>query len=243
VDCRSPPSVQRDAREKYVVAQVDELIIRLRPVGFDCVQRPAACDDDGTIRARVEVAVQHNSATRLTYDDYMRFPDDGLRHEIIEGEHYVTPSPATRHQRILLTLSHLLQTYLDGHPVGEIFFAPFDVLLSEFNVFVPDLIYLSRERAHLLTAKNLQGAPDLAVEILSPGTRSRDERLKRDVYQRTGVREYWILDPDQNAIDVYRWEGPESSETPRRFAIGEALTTPLVPGLALPLDKLFGSER
>jgi Uma2 family endonuclease len=201
--------VQRDAREKYVVAQVGELIIRLRPVGFDCAERPAACDDDGTIRARVEVAVQKNSATRLTYDDYMRFPDDGLRHEIIEGEHYVSPPPVVRHQRILLKLSHLMQSHLDEYPVGEVLFAPVAVLLSEFNIFEPDLLYLSNER---------------------------------DVYRRTGVREYWIVDPDQNAIDVYRWEGPESSETPRRFAIGEALTTPLIPGFVLPLDKLFGSE-
>jgi Uma2 family endonuclease len=188
------------------------------------------------------VAVQKNSATKLTYRDYLRFPDDGLRHEIIEGEHYVTPSPVTRHQRILVTLSHLLQTFLDREPIGEIFFAPFDVLLSEFNVFVPDLIYLSRERAHLLTAKNLQGAPDLAVEILSPGTRSRDLRLKRDVYRCTGVREYWIIDPD-GLIDVYRREQEESSEKPLRFGIGESLATPLIPGFVLSLDKMFGSQQ
>jgi Uma2 family endonuclease len=185
------------------------------------------------------VAVQKNSATKLTYDDYLRFPDDGLRHEIIEGEHYVTPSPVTRHQRILLTLSHLLQTYLDQHAIGEIFFAPFDVLLSEYNVFVPDLIYLSQERAHLLTAKNLQGAPDLAVEILSPGTRSRDLRLKRDVYQRTGVREYWIIDPAQNVVDVYRWQPGTGVEKPLRLGAGEGLITPLLPDLIVPLDRLL----
>jgi len=222
-----------------VAAQVGELIIRLRPVGHDCVQRPAASDEDGTIRARVEVAVQNNSATRLTYDDYLRFPNDGLRHEIIEGEHYVTPSPVTRHQRILLTLSYLLQQHLEIHRTGEIFFAPFDVLLSEFNVFVPDLIYLSRERAHLLTAKNLQGAPDLAVEILSPGTRSRDLRLKRDVYQKTGVREYWIIDPDRNVVDIYRWDPPVAVEKPLRLVVGQTLTTPLLPDLIVPLDKLL----
>lgn len=183
--------------------------------------------------------MQNNSATRLTYDDYLRFPNDGLRHEIIEGEHYVTPSPVTRHQRILLTLSYLLQQHLEIHRTGEIFFAPFDVLLSEFNVFVPDLIYLSRERAHLLTAKNLQGAPDLAVEILSPGTRSRDLRLKRDVYQKTGVREYWIIDPDRNVVDIYRWDPPVAVEKPLRLVVGQTLTTPLLPDLIVPLDKLL----
>jgi len=185
------------------------------------------------------VAVQKNSATKLTYNDYLRFPDDGLRHEIIEGEHYVTPSPVTRHQRILLTLSYLLQRYLESHPIGEIFFAPFDVLLSQYNVFVPDLIYLSQERSHLLTAKNLQGAPDLAVEILSPGTRSRDLRLKRDVYQRTGVREYWIIDPVQNLVDVYRWQPAMAVEKPLRLGAGEGLITPLLPDLIVPLGKLL----
>ena len=84
-----------------------------------------------------------HSSTRLTYADYVRFPDDGLRHEIIEGQHYVTPSPVTRHQRILGNLFHLLPEYLERHPVGEVFFAPFDVLLSDINVLVPDLVYVS----------------------------------------------------------------------------------------------------
>ena len=187
--------------------------------------------------------MQKNSATRLTYDDYLRFPDDGQRHEIIEGEHYMSPPPVIRHQRILLKLSHLMQSYLDEHRVGEILFAPVAVLLSEFNIFEPDLLYLSSERRDLLTLKNLQGSPDLVVEILSPSTRSRDERLKRDVYRRTGVREYWIIDPDRNLIDVYRWEQPKSSEKPLRLGIGESATTPLIPGFVLPLDKLFRLDR
>jgi Uma2 family endonuclease len=180
-----------------------------------------------------------NPSIKLTYADYLLLPDDGLRHEIIEGEHHVTPSPATRHQRILLRLSHLLQTYLDTHPVGEIFVAPFDVLLSESNVFVPDLIYLSSARSHLLTEKNLQGAPDLAVEILSPATRRRDRQLKRDVYQRTGVEEYWIIDPDVSAITIHRRAG--SRFAPAAPTIAPAtISTPLLPGLSVPLEKLFG---
>jgi Uma2 family endonuclease len=189
------------------------------------------------------VAVQKNSATKLTYDDYLRFPDDGQRHEIIEGEHYVSPPPIIRHQRILLKLSYLMQSHLETEQSGEILFAPVAVLLSEFNIFEPDLLYLSNERRELLTLKNLQGSPDLVVEILSPSTRSRDERLKRDVYQRTGVREYWMIDPDRNLVDVYRWKQPECSEKPLRLGIGESLTTPLIPGLVLPFEKLFGSER
>ena len=179
-----------------------------------------------------------HSPTKLTYDDYVRFPDDDLRHEIIEGEHYVTPSPSTRHQRILLKLSHLLQSYLDTHPIGEIFIARFDVLLSEFNVFEPDLIYISKERAHQLNEKNLQGAPDLAVEILSPSTKKRDQRLKRDVYQRTGVQEYWLIDPDADVVEVLVRAG-DAFEEPRRFNRGQTLTTELLPGLELSLDRIL----
>jgi Uma2 family endonuclease len=194
------------------------------------------------------VVTQH-SAAKLTYADYEQFPDDGLRHEIIEGEHYVSPSPSTRHQRILLNLSYLMQSYLQAHPVGEIFFAPYDVLLSEFNILVPDLIYISNERSELITAKNLQGSPDLVVEILSPSTRSRDKRLKRDVYERTGVGEYWVVDPAGDVVEVYRRSADEAesgtsltAETfhpPRRYDRTQTLTTPLLSGLELPLDRIL----
>ena len=179
------------------------------------------------------------SSTKLTYADYVLFPDDGLRHEIIEGEHYVTASPATRHQRILLNLSYLIQSYLETHPIGEIFFAPFDVLLSEINILVPDLVYISNERAHFITPQNLQGAPDLVVEILSPSTRSRDRRLKRDVYERTGVEEYWLVDPEREVVEIYR-RGAKGFQPSVRCARPEIVTTPLLPGLEIPLDKILG---
>jgi Uma2 family endonuclease len=177
------------------------------------------------------------SSTKLTYADYALFPDDGLRHEIIGGDHYVTPSPATRHQRISRNLLYLIQSYLETHPIGEIFSAPFDVLLSERDVVVPDLIYLSNERAHFLTAKNLQGPPDLVVEIISPGTRSRDRELKRALYGRVGAQEYWLVDPEQDAVDVYR--SPGGFHYPIRYARTDTLTTPVLPGLEPSLDRVL----
>jgi Uma2 family endonuclease len=188
--------------------------------------------------------VSKHSPTKLTYEDYLQFPDDGQRHEIIEGEHCVSPPPLVRHQRILLRLSHLIQGYLDTHPGGEVLFAPVAVLLSEFNIFEPDLLYVSEARLRLLTENNLQGAPDLVVEILSPRTRSRDTHLKRDVYERTGVQEYWIVDPDRNVVDVYR--RPRSAgvpdptfAAPMRFGRAQVLDTPLLAGLRLPLDEIL----
>lgn len=181
-----------------------------------------------------------HSSTKLTYADYELLPDDSLRHEIIDGEHYVTASPVTKHQRISRSLFYLLQSYLDTHPIGEAFYAPFDVVLSSFDVVVPDLVFISKGRAHLLTAKNLQGAPDLVIEILSPSTRPRDERLKRDLYERVGVDEYWLVDPEHDVVDVYRREAG-GFQSPVRCNNRDTLTTPLLPGLELPLDRVFSS--
>ena len=190
-----------------------------------------------------EVAVEPgHSSTKLTYADYELFPDDGLRHEIIDGEHYVTASPITRHQRISLSLLHLIQSYLDTHQIGELFSAPFDVVLSFTDVVVPDLIYLSRDRAHLVTAKNLQGAPDLVVEILSPSTRPRDERLKRDLYERVGVEEYWLVDPDQDVVTIYR-RSAGGFGPPVRVENGGTVTTPLLPAFELPLDRVLPERQ
>jgi Uma2 family endonuclease len=179
-----------------------------------------------------------HSSTRLTYADYVLFPDDGLRHEIIDGEHYVTPSPVTRHQRISRELLHVIHGYLETDPIGEVFGAPFDVVLSDTNVLVPDLVYVSDQRAKLLTEKNLQGPPDLVIEILSPGTRSRDEQLKRDVYERAGVEEYWLIDPERNAVRVYR-RGAAGFLPAVQHARPDTLTTSLLPGFKIPLEKIF----
>jgi Uma2 family endonuclease len=182
--------------------------------------------------------VSKHSATKLTYEDYLGFPEDGFRHEIIEGEHYMSPPPLVRHQRILLRISYLIQSYLETHAIGEVLFAPVAVLLSEFNVFEPDLLYLSHERAHQLTEKNLQGAPDLVVEILSPSTKSRDKRLKREVYERTGVDEYWVVDPDLNLVDVYRRDGERFAE-PVQYRRDQVLATAMPPEFAMSLERLF----
>ena len=181
---------------------------------------------------------RQDSTTKLTYADYLRFPDDGLRHEIIDGEHYVTPSPATRHQRISRNLLYFIQSYLERHPIGELFSAPFDALLSDFDIVVPDLLYLSNERAQFLTSKNLQGPPDLVIEILSPTTRSRDRKLKRDLYERVGVQEYWVVDPEQDRVEIYRGRTGTFGK-PISVPRTGAVTTPLLPNFELPLDRVL----
>jgi len=177
---------------------------------------------------------------KLTYDDFVHFPDDGKRHELIDGEHYVTPSPNTRHQRIVRDLVILIGTHLKHQPAGEIFAAPFDVVFSDFDVVEPDLLFVSSERARVLTEKNVQGAPDLVVEVGSPATRRRDEKTKLQLYERFGVQEYWVVDPDLDAVKVYRLvEGRYQRVAELALADHDVLSTPLIPGLELRLADIF----
>lgn len=181
------------------------------------------------------------SGVRLTYDDFVLLPDDGKRHELIEGEHYVTPSPNTAHQRILGHLYLPIASWLEAHPIGQVFLAPFDVIFTTFDVVEPDLLYFSNERAaEILTPQHVRGAPELVVEIASPGTRRRDETIKRRLYERAGVSEYWTVDPDVDVVRVYRRD-PESFSRAMEVSRerGDVLTTPLLPGLDIPLARVF----
>jgi Uma2 family endonuclease len=180
-------------------------------------------------------------AVKLTYDDFVLFPDDGKRHELIDGEHYVTPSPNTRHQRILGSLHLLIGSWLETHSVGQVFMAPYDVVFSEFDVVEPDLLYLSNERAaKVLTPLHAKGVPELVIEIASKSTRKRDETIKRRLYERMGVSEYWVVDPEVDTIRLYRRDGDRFArpiELSREA--GDMMTTALLPGLEMPLASIF----
>ena len=181
------------------------------------------------------------TGARLTYDDFVLFPDDGKRHELIDGEHYVTPSPNTRHQRILARLFLLIGGWLDTHRIGQTFFAPYDVVFTDFDVVEPDLLYMSNQRAaEVITPKHVRGVPELVVEIASRGTRKRDETIKRRLYQREGVTEYWVVDPELDVIRVYQ-RGEERFGRPIELTreAGDTLATPLLPGLEMPLVRIF----
>lgn len=176
----------------------------------------------------------------LTYEDYVLFPEDGKRHEIIDGDHYVTPAPNVKHQRVSFNLSKLFAVYLDKTRVGLALSAPCDVVLSDRDVVQPDLLFVSKARAAIVTEKNIQGPPDLVVEIVSETTRKTDEVLKRHLYERHGVQEYWIVDPEIEAVKVYRTteNGYVRAADLTREA-GESIASPLLPGLDVPLAELF----
>ena len=179
---------------------------------------------------------------KLTYDDFLLFPDDGKRHELIDGEHYVTPSPHTKHQRVSGNVYFLIRAWLEDHPLGQVYYAPYDVVFSRFDVVEPDLLYLSNERAAaVVTEKHVTGAPEIVVEIGSPGTRKRDETIKRRLYERAGVSEYWVIDPELDVVRVYRRAGDIFSR-PQELSreANDVLTTTQLPGLELPLSRVFG---
>jgi Uma2 family endonuclease len=181
------------------------------------------------------------SGVKLTYDDFVLFPDDGKRHELIDGEHYVTPSPNLRHQRISGKLYLAIGAYLQANPIGELFYAPLDVVLSDIDIVEPDLLYVSRARAaEILVPQHVRGVPDLVIEIASKGTRKRDETIKRGLYERKGVTEYWVVDPEIDVVRVYRRRG-EVFERPveLRTDADETLETPLLPDLRIPVRTIF----
>jgi Uma2 family endonuclease len=175
--------------------------------------------------------------TRLTYDDYCLLPEDGKRREIIEGELVVTPSPQTPHQRVVMRLSVHLWQYVDSRKLGEVFGAPFDVVFSEFDVVEPDLFYISNARAGVLTQKNVQGAPDLVVEVSSESTARVDRSIKLKLYGRFGVQEYWIIDPEGPSAEIHR-RGEEGLTLVAKLSAADALTSPMFPGFSAPLRSL-----
>ena len=177
------------------------------------------------------------------YADLVALPEDQLRHELIDGEHVVTPSPNTGHQEISIRLFRALDSHVEQHRMGQVLYAPFDVKFSPFTVLVPDLVYFTAERyARVVNEKHATAAPDLVVEILSPGTRRRDRGRKRAVYDREGVQEYWIVDPEAQSITALRRphaRGGLTDVTTATAAAGGVLASPLFPGLRIPLREVF----
>ena len=181
------------------------------------------------------------TGVKLTYDDFLLFPDDGKRHELIDGVHYVTPSPVTRHQRIIGDLFGPIWTYLQRNPAGQAFLSPFDVVFSHFDVVEPDLLYMSHATAaRVLTPENVRGTPDLVVEIGSKITRKRDATIKYRLYERFGVAEYWVVDPEANVVRVHRSEdGRFRTAIDLTLDAGDTLTTPFLPGCELRLEHFL----
>jgi Uma2 family endonuclease len=175
--------------------------------------------------------------TRWTADMVRALPDDGLRHEVIDGEHIVTPAPSWTHQGAVLQLARRLMDYLAEHSIGHVVIAPADVEFDEHNMVEPDLFVVPLVAGKRPSAWEDVRALLLAVEVLSPSTVRTDRFRKRRLYLQKGVPEYWIVDVDARVVE--RWRAGEE--------VGAVLTDRLVwqpePGIApltLDLDEYFG---
>jgi len=176
--------------------------------------------------------------TPLTYDDYLVMPDDGKRYELIEGELFVCPAPTTRHQTVSRRLQFALMEALEKPGLAQIFDAPTDLVLSRTNVVQPDLIIIGAAKFHLITKRAIEGVPDVAVEILSPSSEDRDRFIKRKLFERLQIPEYWVVDPEGNTLTVHRFHeggyGLRATYDPTGI-----LECPEFPALQVPLDEVF----
>jgi Uma2 family endonuclease len=172
----------------------------------------------------------------LTIDDLDETPDDGNRYEIIAGELIVSSAPVPIHQEVAGTLFASFRDAVRGRELGKVYFAPVDVRLSKHNVVEPDLVYVSRERRHIVGPKFIDGAPDLLVEILSPSTLKRDREAKMRLYERFGVLEYWMVDPIARTVVAVALVDGRYEPLPE---VGGVIRSTVIPGLAIEVAALF----
>src|SRR3972149_6548820 len=173
---------------------------------------------------------------KFTYDDYLLLPED-KHYELIEGELIMVPSPGFKHQEILLTLAQVLSKFVKENNLGKIIIAPFDVVLASTDVVQPDILFISRERFSIITEANIQGPPDLGVEILSSNL-EKDQVIKRKLYAKFGVKEYWIVDPEGKNVEVMELE-EKGFRTVAIFKSNDVLTSKTFPGLNLRIKEVF----
>ena len=141
--------------------------------------------------------------TKLGYAEYCAIPDDGLRHEVIDGMHFMNPGPYSRHQLTQARLLSKLVATIDDARRGTVYAAPIDVQLSAHDIVQPDIVVVLDANEQIVTETHIVGAPDLVVEILSKSTRRHDRERKFALYERSGIREYWIVDTDARVIDQF----------------------------------------
>ena len=176
----------------------------------------------------------------MTAAEFFSLPEGPPYFQLLDGDLYKSPSPRRYHQKLIVRLVGILQAYLEMHPVGEIYVAPSDVVFTRDTILNPDIYFVSRERAGILTEQGAEGAPDLVVEVLSPSTAKLDVGRKREVYAECGVREMWVVSPKTRAVEIYRFA--ERADEPMAIVeAGSALASPLFPELSIPISALFAS--
>ncbi len=175
-----------------------------------------------------------------TYEDWLRLPDDGWQYEVIKGVLYTVPAPTPHHQRASGNLELRMKLFVMEHSLGEVFYAPLDVYLPGQETPVePDLLFIAAERAHLVSERGIEGAPDLVVEVLSPKTWWRDRRVKVPLYEETGVRECWLVDSAARIIEMYILRG-RAYELLGRWGPGEIAHSEVLKGFEVAVEEIVG---
>jgi len=175
---------------------------------------------------------------KLTYDDYVGLPNDGKRYEILDGELSVSPAPMTQHQIASINLTMLLYQFVRSHRLGRVLEAPTDVILAETTIVQPDILFVSAERASIITDRAVEGPPDLVVEILSRWTARQDRTTKATLYARFSVPHYWIVDPEERTIELYEIER-DSYRLATKESGAATIHPALFPGLEIPLAEVW----
>ena len=181
----------------------------------------------------MDIVIQ--SARKLGYADYAAIPKDGMRHEIIDGEHYVNAAPNTKHQSVSVRLVYQLYTkvQLAGH--GQIFSAPYDVQFSEHNIVQPDIVVVLNANANIIRPSRIKGSPDLVVEILSPSSTDYDRTTKKDMFECHGVHEYWVVDAyEENLAQFVLRDGRYE-----RTVVEDFVRAVFMPGLEIKLAEIW----
>ncbi|MBW1801828.1 MAG: Uma2 family endonuclease [Deltaproteobacteria bacterium] len=173
---------------------------------------------------------------KLTYDDYLNFPEDGKRYEIIDGEQWMTPAPQTRHQIVSRNIERILLNYIEDNELGQLFYAPTDVVLSDTTVVQPDLLFIKKDREHIIKRNFIEGPPDLMIEILSPGNEKLDRFTKMKHYALFGIGEYWLIDFEARILEQYVLKGQVFERT---GVYGEDFSPSMFPDLTIHLSDVF----
>ena len=179
---------------------------------------------------------------KFTYEDYKSLPEsETKRYELLRGDLVLVPSPPVYHQRVLGNLMFVLCRFAKEWNLGEVYHAPLDVVLGEGDereVVQPDIFFISKEREKIIAEEEIRGAPDLVIEVTSPAAEDRDRRYKKTLYARHGVKEYWIVDPKEKAVEVYTL-GKKGFELVKAYKAGEVLMSPFLEGLEVDLNEVF----
>ena len=194
--------------------------------------------------------IKRTKIRKYSYSDYVKIPDDGKRLEILNGELIMSPSPIAVHQRVIKKLTIQLDNIVEDNNLGEVFIAPFDVILDKYNIVQPDIFFISTENQNIVTEKNITdknitGSPDLVIEVLSPSTAYNDLVTKKEIYEQFGVKEYWIIDPEKQWMEIYSLKKKSSAEDAMKYSIFQRIekhgkiNSEIIPHLEVEFQKFF----